>query len=123
MISALGWVPRGAADPRPKKYEISPAELRMLKMRAEMEAGEGANEDDQEEEEEEEVAAKKSSKSSKKKREKKEGDVDISDLPADLRMDEYSSDEEDGEGMGESSVGNLIVGRGSEMVSLLVGSL
>ena len=53
-------------------------------------------------------------KDKKKKSEEEEEDVDISDLPADLRMDEYSSDEE--EGMAEASVGHFIVGRESEMV-------
>ncbi len=109
MISALGWVPRGAADPRPKRYEISPAELKMLQLRAEMEDGAsssaaagGGGMD---------VEEKKGSKGKKEK-------VDVSDLPADLRMDEYSSDEEDGEdGISEANIGHLLVGRQSEMVS------
>jgi len=105
MISALSWVPRGAADPRPKKYELSPAELNMLKIQAREEAGleeeaavegESSSDDDEEAAPEPKVVLPK---------------VDISSLPADLRMDDYSSDEGEAE-----DVGSMIVGHGSELV-------
>ena len=31
MISAIGFVPQGKADPRPKRYELSTGEMNMLK--------------------------------------------------------------------------------------------
>ena len=32
MISAIEWVPAGVADPTPKKYEFSQAELDLIQM-------------------------------------------------------------------------------------------
>jgi hypothetical protein len=115
MISCLTWVPRGAADPRPKKYELSPAELNMLKIQAREEAGEGGEDDDEdiddvegssdEEEGEEGVHTKATSSELPT--------VDISTLPDDLRMDEYSDDDEEQQAI---NVGQMIVGKDSEMV-------
>ena len=32
MISSIEWVPAGVADPKPKKYEFSTAEIELIKM-------------------------------------------------------------------------------------------
>ena len=81
MISAIEWVPEGVADPNPKKYEFSNAELELIEM---MEKQNFTGED-----EIEEVVEKK-----KEKKEKVKTTIEHN-LPADLRMDEYSSDEDE----------------------------
>lgn len=103
MISCIEWVPKGAADPSPKRYEMSPAELAMLQEQAELEANlkeEGDNTDDD------------SNCGSEKGGFKK---IDPSSLPADLRMDEYSSDED------EAQIGNLLIGKSSEILGTRTG--
>ena len=96
MISAIEWVPQGAADPNPKRYELSKAEMEMLEAQADMDAdlAEGGEDD-----------------SSKIQLEP----VDMSTLPADLRMDEYSDDEDD-EAKAGGRVGNLLIGKETEMM-------
>lgn len=93
MIAAVEWIPAGRAASRPTKYEYSRAEQEFL---AKLSSGEFAAERDE------------------------DGDADGGDgwedvdnspgeLPADLRMDEYSDDEEE--------VGDLLhVGKVSEQV-------
>ena len=39
MISSIVWVPAGVADPNPKKYEFSTAELELIKMMEDQEIG------------------------------------------------------------------------------------
>ena len=80
MISALAWVPKGAAAPNPKRYQMSVTEIAMLQQQAEN--MENAIESDSDNEHNPNAVV--------------DGDfpeVDISELPADLRMDEYSDDE------------------------------
>jgi len=91
MISCLEWVPKGAADPAPKRYEMSAAELEMLQHQAELEEKLRKGEDSDDE---------KSVDAKNKSIEKVENN-----LPADLRMDEYSSDED------ETNVGKLLLGK------------
>lgn len=95
MISCLEWVPKGAADPAPKRYEMSAAELEMLQHQAELEEKLRKGEDSDDE---------KSVDAKNKSIEKVENN-----LPADLRMDEYSSDED------ETNVGKLLLGKSSEL--------
>lgn len=104
MISCVEWIPKGAADPTPKRYEMGAAELAMLQEQAELEVrlNEGKEEEDSDDESEDENDLPK---------------IDPSSLPADLRMDEYSSDEEDG-----ARVGNLLIGKqGSEIIGTRTG--
>jgi hypothetical protein len=114
MISSIEWVPKGVADPSPKKYELSHAEQELVRM---MEAqgltgGEGGEteqtaEDEVEEEEEEEVSP---AKNNKKKEE-----TAHHGLPADLRMDEYSSDEdENDEAVQGVALGSLLMEKEEE---------
>ena len=86
MISSIEWVPKGAANPNPQKYEMSPAEEELVRMmeeqgivdKLEKEAGEQKLDPSEEGEDQ-----------GDEKSGEKEG------LPADLRMDEYSSDEDE----------------------------
>ena len=36
MISCVEWVPEGAADPNPKRFELSKAEMEMLEEQVNM---------------------------------------------------------------------------------------
>mmetsp|Transcript_9702 Transcript_9702/g.28901 ORF Transcript_9702/g.28901 Transcript_9702/m.28901 type:complete len:595 (-) Transcript_9702:2368-4152(-) len=93
MISSIEWVPAGVADPSPKKYEFSQAELDLIEMM------EKHNMED----------AKEIEPKKEKKQKKKKKVVVENTLPADLRMDEYSSDEEDNEAMRGAAIGKLLV--------------
>lgn len=94
MISSIEWVPAGVADPNPKKYEFSQAELDLIEMMEKHNMGEVPNED----------AMNLGKKKTKTKLPKIENN-----LPADLRMDEYSSDEEDNEAARGAAIGRLLV--------------
>lgn len=97
MISAIEWVPAGVADPNPKKYEFSAAELELIKMMEEQNIdGDGGGEI---EEEVEETTMPTTVKLPKVE----------NNLPADLRMDEYSSDEDENDAVTGTAIGNLLV--------------
>jgi len=106
MISALEWIPRGVADPTPKKYEWSRAEREFL-AREQQAEGEGDDADDADVDEnmggdgDDGDDANASSVQLPK--------IDPKTLPADLRMDEYSDDEDDG-----ARIGGLLVGKATE---------
>ena len=104
MISAIEWVPEGVADPNPKKYEFSNAELELIEM---MEKQNFTGED-----EIEEVVEKK-----KEKKEKVKTTIEHN-LPADLRMDEYSSDEDENDAVQGSALGRLLVDNSGAMEML-----
>ena len=112
MISAIEWVPQGAADPNPKRYELSKAEMEMLEAQADMDAdlAEGG-EDDSSDDGSNADEANGADGSSKIQLEP----VDMSTLPADLRMDEYSDDEDD-EAKAGGRVGNLLIGKETELM-------
>ena len=112
MISAIEWVPQGAADPNPKRYELSKAEMEMLEAQADMDAdlAEGG-EDDSSDDGSNADGANGADGSSKIQLEP----VDMSTLPADLRMDEYSDDEDD-EAKAGGRVGNLLIGKETELM-------
>jgi len=84
MIAAIEWVPAGVAAEAPKKYEMNATEREVLQMLQEQQEGGAEN-----------YAASVAAKLPK---------VDGSELPADLRMDEYSDDEQEG-----PAIGNLLV--------------
>jgi len=105
MISALEWVPAGVADPSPKKYEFSQAEMDLIEMMekhnmTDLKDVQAHLQNDQEK------AGKNAT--SKSKKEKTSKTVENS-LPADLRMDEYSSDEDENEAVQGTAVGRLLV--------------
>lgn len=88
MISTVSWVPKGIADPKPKRFEISPAERQMLQEFREQQEAPG-----RQQEHDLLVDTKDVIKKSTKKT-----------VLGELRMDEYSSSDED-----EAAVGKLLV--------------
>lgn len=86
MISNVSWVPKGIADPKPKRFEISPAERQMLE--------EYQMQQDllRQKQEEGELLLQKNGKDGKKS------------FLEELRMDEYSSSDDD-----EAALGKLLV--------------
>jgi hypothetical protein len=102
MISSIEWVPQGVADPNPKKYELSATEQELVKM-MERQSMNGEDLEEEEEEEEEEVVIAPTQEDKEKKEEIPH------DLPADLRMDEYSSDEDENDAVRGTALGNLLV--------------
>lgn len=98
MISSISWVPAGVADPNPKKYEMSAVEEELVRCM-------------QQKELEEDVASGTNTKATKSKL----PPVDVSALPADLRMDEYSSDEDD-EGKQAAALGRLLLGQKEQLL-------
>lgn len=97
MISSIAWVPAGIANPNPKKYELSKAEKELLSLmdkHGDPKTVEAKLLEQAKEAEEKTVA------SSLPKIQ--------NTLPADLRMDDYSSDEdEDARGR---ALGRLLIG-------------
>ena len=83
MITSLTWIPRGAARARPVRFELSPEELERIKFLATKEKKE------QELEENEHCASGATFAAGADD----DFDVDTSDLPAALRMDEYDNDD------------------------------
>ena len=97
MISSIVWVPAGVADPNPKRYEMSAKELEVLQLLEEQER----QHTDQTE------FPKKMRRGLEVKATSSPAAVtSTNSLPADLRMDEYSSDEDD-----DAAVGRLLMGR------------
>jgi hypothetical protein len=111
MISALEWVPAGVADPSPKKYEFSPAELELIEMMENQNLETTAGSENAVVEVDvvattNNTAVPKTPASSPQnvppssttkggKTKASTTTAIANNLPADLRMDEYSSDEDD----------------------------
>lgn len=100
MISSLAWVPAGVADPSPKKYEMNATEKELIKLMEEK----GSIE-----EVEAQLMAQAQESTGKSKIKLPPA---LNDLPADLRMDDYSSDEEE---EAQVTLGNLLVGNDQEI--------
>jgi periodic tryptophan protein 1 len=109
MISCVEWVPKGVADPTPKKYELSPAERELIEQQANTEAALDEDDDDDDDDAYEEPATSKVILPT----------IDPKSLPADLRMDEYS-DDEDNDAKGGAQLGKLLVGRETDEEGNLV---
>ena len=105
MISSIAWIPKGVADPEPKRYEISNTERELLKM--------------MEETDPEAMEAKLLARIEKRMKVSADSKAKkiVNDLPADLRMDEYSSDEEEG-----MAVGDLVLGKDTDLGESVVPS-
>ena len=89
MITSLAWIPRGAARQRPIRFELNAEEYERVKslakeeLKAKKDAGEADDEgveDDDHEQEGNDI------------------EVDTSDLPPELNMDNYDDDESEEEG-------------------------
>ena len=109
MISCIEWIPKGVADPNPKRYELSKAERELLEQNEENDSEEvGSDEEDMESEEEEDDAAPENTKVETPAADLIASQpVDPSSLPADLRMDDYSDDEDDT--AREKDIGSLLI--------------
>ena len=109
MISCIEWIPKGVADPNPKRYELSKAERELLEQNEENDSEEvGSDEEDMESEEEEDDAAPDDTKVETPAADLIASQpVDPSSLPADLRMDDYSDDEDDT--AREKDIGSLLI--------------
>ena len=115
MISCIEWVPKGVADPNPKRYELSKAERELLEQGAkegdnnvdveseeeDMDAGEKPIDDDDDDDDDEGTAEKTASDIIAAQ------PVDPKSLPQELRMDDYSDDEDDN-GQ-QKALGNLLI--------------
>jgi len=123
MISCVEWVPRGSADPNPKKYELSRAELCALErsdeledaLRRREEAGDGGDGAAQSEESDGESSDDEIEDGGASGSDGKLQMVDPSTLPADLRMDEYSDDDDDDAAGTGAKVGGLILGKETDL--------
>jgi len=111
MISCLEWIPKGVADPNPKRYELSKAERELLEQDAKDDIEVGS---DEEEEEMEDSDEEPNHAPAVTEGERSASDiiasqpVDPSSLPAELRMDDYSDDEDDA--AREKDIGSLLIG-------------
>lgn len=105
MISSLAWVPAGVSDPRPKKYELSEAEQELVKL---LEQQGSINNDDNKA-----VRKAEQVQSALKIQSRSKGESPAHNLPADLRMDEYSDEDDDGM-EAQVGVGRLLLGDGEE---------
>jgi hypothetical protein len=97
MISSIAWVPAGVADPNPKRYEMSSTEqelIRMMQDKGSIDAsGDGGSGGG--------GGGSGGDKNNKGMMEVKKAQAPIAHtLPADLRMDDYSSDEDEGVALG-----------------------
>ena len=137
MISCIEWIPRNVADPKPKRYELSKAERELLAQDAiATMANENNPEGDDEmnvdtdgdhDESQERLNESKDKVSVPKEEEKTltaaeiiaSQKIDPASLPKELRMDEYSDDEnDDGEngkdrtasGSKSQNIGDLLIG-------------
>lgn len=110
MISSIEWVPKGVADPTPKKYELSPAEMELLEKQAELEAALHSEEElhDKSNHEKEQTASNTISDKLPK--------IDPNTLPPELRMDEYTDDEDDNKASRGLALGKLLLGNESEIL-------
>mmetsp|Transcript_2611 Transcript_2611/g.3857 ORF Transcript_2611/g.3857 Transcript_2611/m.3857 type:complete len:616 (+) Transcript_2611:108-1955(+) len=110
MISCIEWVPKGVADPTPKKYELSPAEMELLEKQAELEAAFQCEQEIHDNGEKEKTSSSNISEKLPK--------IDPSTLPPELRMDEYTDDEDDdnNEASRGLALGKLLVGNESEIL-------
>ena len=108
MISSIEWVPEGVADPSPKKYEFSKAELDLIQMMENHTVGDQQAVDVEPEQ--------------PKTKSKTKLPIIENNLPADLRMDEYSSDEEDNDAARGAAIGSLLVEDYVEAESGVVGN-
>lgn len=111
MISSIEWVPAGVADPSPKKYEFSQAEINLI----EMMENHGMEDKDDVKTDSGKDKEKKEQKTQQKKPLSGNNNNINNDLPADLRMDEYSSDEDDNGAVSGAAIGRLLVENSGEL--------
>lgn len=114
MISCIEWVPKGVANPTPKKYEMSAVELELLENQAKLQAAledHDVDDDSNSDDDNDDDVPQKSTIQLPK--------IDPSTLPADLRMDEYTDDDDDDD---EYATANDAARAGSRIGRMLVGN-
>jgi hypothetical protein len=97
MISSIAWVPKGVANPHPQKYELSATERELLESLSP---------------EEDNSLERRNFTFNAKPKTRPLPHIE-NELPADLRMNEYSSD--DDSMTNEVAMGRLLVGHDEEM--------
>lgn len=137
MISCIEWIPRNVADPNPKRYELSKAEREFLAQQKDhdedaekedinldSESGNDDSDNDDDEEEMDCVQVPGEGKALTATEIIASRKIDPFSLPKDLKMDEYSDDEDNednnntdeatnGDGLSsKSDIGDLLIGRG-----------
>jgi hypothetical protein len=117
MISSIAWVPAGVAAAVPRKYEMSAAERELVRLMEKQggllppDGADSGDDSDDNEKADRDASRRKSSKESKGEVNAPSGASNKSNpLPADLRMDEYSSDDEDDDDCRGYAAGQLLVG-------------
>ncbi|KAI2506685.1 hypothetical protein MHU86_7786 [Fragilaria crotonensis] len=116
MISCIEWVPKGVANPTPKKYEMSAVELELLENQAKLQAAledHDVDDDSNSDDDNDDDVPQKSTIQLPK--------IDPSTLPADLRMDEYTDDDDDDDD-DEYATANDAARAGSRIGRMLVGN-
>ena len=128
MISCIHWIPKNVADPNPKRYELSKAERELLaqEQNGELNAEEQPQDDDSDSDvddnmntnnEVEQVQVPKEGKKLTATEIIAAQKIDPSTLPKELRMDEYSDDEEEtgnGNNGNNNDVGDILIGRDND---------
>lgn len=112
MISCLAWIPKGVADPKPKRYEMSQIEMEIMEQQTRWQAEALSNDNEQNDENDEEDETVSNPQKSKIILPK----IDPSSLPEDLRMEEYTDDEDEDEAQSGAMLGQMLVGNDSEMI-------
>jgi len=124
MISSIEWIPKGCANPNPKKYKLSKAESEFLeqvtqnKTDFELSLNDDDPPDDEMDPESEnnDESFTKESLETDQRNEKIQKlinalpTVDPATLPEELRMGEYSDDEDDEDDLKEHRIGRVLLG-------------
>ena len=114
MISCIEWVPKGVANPTPKKYEMSAVEIELLENQAKLQAAL-----DEPDEDDDSTGDNSDGDDEPRKSTIQLPKIDPSTLPADLRMDEYTDDEDDDD---QDATANQEARAGSMIGRMLVGN-
>ena len=123
MISSIEWIPRGVANPNPKKYSLSKAESEFLEQVAnDFDMKVSVSDDQQQIHEIDQQSSQSEASDDDELIENLQNDhrqeniqkllqalpaVDPSTLPAELKMGEYSDDDED---LNEHKIGQVLLG-------------
>jgi len=110
MISCIEWIPKGVADPNPKRYELSKAERELLENDVQDGGDEEFVTDDEEEMDHDNQDTQEAPNEKSAAEIIASQPVDPSSLPADLRMDDYSDDDDNDDNAKQMDIGSLLIG-------------
>ena len=113
MISAVGWVPRGAANPNPSRYEVSQKDLERIEqnesLRREHQIQKALSDVLDEPEEGKSLSPRRNT--NKKNNKSSNNELDTNGLPMDLQMDDYDNESDNGsESQDEELMKDLVEG-------------